>query len=183
MRRILEIIKAVAMQVLEFIKAMAIGLLASVAVAAFVFAGESYESRDRLSAIVTTGLLAMALLVVQTTDWKTLHPRAWHWPRDWNLRRALKTLIVGVAIHYSAMIIGVSFGAVFSEEGTSVWPMVAVLVKQTILTGAAWILVNEYRKSNTANHQKAKHQGGEQMPVLIAFPAAIVLWVLAAAFF
>lgn len=125
-----------------------VGIFAWVALAAFVFAGVSYESGEHLIAIVTTGLLAMALLVVQTMDRNTLRPRTWRLRIPWN------TIIVGVAIHYSAIIIGVSFGAVFSVDGNNGWAVVAVLVKQAVLTRAAWILVNEYRQSNSANHRK-----------------------------
>ena len=119
-----------------------------VALAAFVFAGVSYASGEHLRAIATTGLIAMALLVVQTMDRSTFRPSTWTLRIPWN------TLFVGVAIHYSAIIIGVSFGAVFSVEGNNVWAMAAVLVKQAVLTRAAWILVNEYRKSNVVNHRR-----------------------------
>lgn len=90
----------------------------------------------------------MALLVVQTMDRNTFRPHSWNLRIPWN------TIIVGVAIHYSAIIIGVSFGAVFSVDGNNGWAVVAVLVKQAVLTRAAWILVNEYRQSNAANHRK-----------------------------
>ena len=158
MQRVWARIKTAAMRVLEFIKAVAIGLFASVALIAFVFAGVSYESGDLLIAIVTTGVLATALLVVQTTNRNTLQPRTWPRPRYWILRIPWNTLIVGVAIHYSAIIIGVSFGAVFSVEGNDGWAVVAVLVKQAVLTRAAWILVNEYRQSSAANHRKQNTQ-------------------------
>ena len=152
-------------QVLADFKTMATWLFASVALAAFIFAGVSYASGENLRAIATTGVLAMALLVVQTMDRNTLRPRAWPRLRDWLrlpiwlrshasiLRIAWNTLIVGVAIHYSAIIIGVSFGTVFSAEG-NVWEILAVLVKQAVLTRAAWVLVNEYRQSNAGKNRK-----------------------------
>lgn len=145
-------------QALADFKTAAAWFLAYVALVAFVFAGVSYESGDHLIAIVTTGVLAAALLVVQTTDRNTFRPSTWPRPRDWILRIPWNTLIVGVAIHYSAIIIGVSFGAVFSDEGNDGWAIVAVLVKQAVLTRAAWILVNEYRKSNAADHRKQNTQ-------------------------
>ena len=144
--------------VLADFKTVATGLFAPIALTAFIFAGISYASGDRLTAIVTTGALATALLVVQTRDRNTLWSLAWLRPSTWFRRIVLNTLIVGVAIHYSALIIGVSFGAVFLEEGTSFWAIVAVLAKQAVLTRAAWILVNEYRKSNAANHRKQDTQ-------------------------
>lgn len=149
-------------RVLEFIKAVAIWLFAYVAVyvglAIFILAGLSYASGDHLSTIVATAVLAMALLVIQTRDRNTFWSLTWLRPSTWLRRIVLNTLTVGVAIHYSALIIGVSFGAVFSEEETSAWAMVAVLVKQAVLTRAAWILVNEYRKSNAANRRKQNTQ-------------------------
>ena len=131
------------------IKAAAISFFVLVAVATFVFAGVSYAAKEHLGAITATGLLATALLVVQTMDRNTFRPRTWDF-RPWNWRIAWNTLIVGVAIHYSAIIIGVSFGAVFSAENDSGWAIIAVLVQQAVLTRAAWILVNEYRRSNAA---------------------------------
>ena len=124
------------------IKDIAITVFVAIAVATFVVAGVSYAAREHLGAIAATGLLAAALLVVQTMDRNTFRPRTW------NLRIAWNTLIVGVAIHYSAIIIGASFGAVFSAENGSGWDIIAVLVQQAVLTRAAWILVNEYRRSN-----------------------------------
>ena len=141
-------------RVLADFKTVATWFFVSVALVAFVFAGVSYESGEHLSAIATTGVLAMALLVIQAMDWNTLWSRTWLRPSTWLRRIAWNTLIVGVAIHYSTIIIGVSFGAVFSEEGNDGWAVVAVLVKQAVLTRAAWILVNEYRQSNATKHRK-----------------------------
>ena len=87
-----------------------------------------------------TGMLAAALLAVQTVDRNVFRPRTW------NPRIAGKTIVVGVAIHYSAMIIGVSFGAVFSAESGSIGGTIAVLIQQAVLTCAAWILVNQFRQ-------------------------------------
>ena len=124
------------------IRGTAITIFVVIVVATFVFAGVSYAAEAHLEAIVATGLLAAGLLVVQTMDRNTFRPRTW------NLRIAWNTLTVGVAIHYSAIIIGVSFGAVFSAENDGSWSIIAVLVQQAVLTRAAWILVDEYRRSN-----------------------------------
>ena len=123
-------------------KGIAITTFIVVAVATFVFAGVAYAAEEHLGAIVATGMLATALLVVQTMDRNTFRPRTWELRITWN------TLIVGVAIHYSAIIIGVSFGAVFAAESDSSWAIIAVMVQQAVLTRAAWILVDEYRRSN-----------------------------------
>lgn len=126
-------------------RGIAITVFVSISVATFVFAGVSYAAEEHLGAIIATGLLATALLVVQTMDRNTFRPRTWNWRIAWNM------LIVGVAIHYSAIIIGVSFGAVFSPQKDSGWAIIAVLVQQAVLTRAAWILVDEYRRSNAAS--------------------------------
>ena len=52
-------------------------IFAYVGLAAFVFAGVSYASGEHLRAIATTGLIAMALLVVQTMDRNTFRPSTW----------------------------------------------------------------------------------------------------------
>ena len=111
-----------------------------IALVTFVFAGLSYAGGDQLGAIIATGMLAAALLAVQTVDRNVFRPRTW------NPRIAGKTIVVGVAIHYSAMIIGVSFGAVFSAESGSIGGTIAVLIQQAVLTCAAWILVNQFRQ-------------------------------------
>lgn len=129
-------------------KGIATTIFVSIVVATFVFAGVSYAAGEHLGAIIATGLLATALLVMQTMDRNTLRPQTWNWRIAWN------TLIVGVAIHYSAIIIGVSFGAVFSAENDSSWAIIAVLVQQSVLTRAAWILVDEYRRSNGASRTR-----------------------------
>ena len=116
-----------------------------IALAAFMFAGLSYYGGDYLAAIATTGMLALALLIVQTVDRNTFRPRTW------NLPIAANTVVVGVAIHYSAIIIGVSFGAVFSPESGSIGAVIAVLAQQVVLTRAAWILVNQFRAGDAAN--------------------------------
>lgn len=132
-------------------RGLAITIFVSIVVVTFVFAGVSYASEAHLEAIIATGLLAAALLVMQTLDRDTLfRPEAWN-PKTWNLKRTWNTLIVGIAIHYSAIIIGVSFGAVFSAENDSGWAIIAVLVQQAVLTRAAWILVDEYRRSNVSS--------------------------------
>ena len=126
------------------LKVAAATVFAAIAAAAFVFAGLSYDTGDYSAAIGATGMLATALLALQMWRQITLRPRAW------NLRIAINTIVVGVAIHYSAIIIGVSFGAVFSPNSGSIEAITAVLVQQAVLTRAAWILVNEYSRSNAA---------------------------------
>ena len=115
-----------------------------VALIAFVFAGLSYHGDDHLAAIAATGMLAVALLVAQTVDRNTFRPR------NWNLPIAANTIVVGVAIHYSAIIIGVSFGSVFAAESISIGATTAVMSHQAALTRAAWILVNQFRASDAA---------------------------------
>lgn len=112
-----------------------------------VFAGLSYKEGAYLEAIIATGLLATVLLVVQTMDRNSFRLHTWKFRVAWN------TLIVGVAIHYSAIIIDVSFGAVFAPGNDSNWAIVAVSVQQAVLTRAAWVLVNEYRQSNAAQRK------------------------------
>ena len=114
------------------------------ALIAFMFAGLSYHGGDHLAAIAATGMLAVALLIVQTTDRNTFRPRTW------NLPIAANTIVVGVAIHYSAIIIGVSFGAVFATESGSIGAIIAVMAQQAVLTRAAWILVNQFRAGDAA---------------------------------
>ena len=141
--------------IIAFIKAVAVTLFTYIALLTFVLAGLSYAGGNQLGAIIATGLLAMGLLVVQTMDRNALWSRTWKnafRPRTWK-RVSWNTLIVGVAIHYSAIIIGVSFGEVFTPANDSNWAIVAVSVQQAVLTRAAWVLVNEYRQSNAAQRK------------------------------
>ena len=135
------------------IRGIWIGLFAYIALVTFVFAGLSYAEGDYLGAIVATGMLAVALLTIQTVNRNSFRIRAW------NPRMVGRTLVVGVAIHYSAMIISVSFGAVFSAKDGSTGGTIAVLVQQAVLTGAAWILVNQFRQSYAGSSDR-NEQGG-----------------------
>lgn len=135
------------------IRVVWIGLFAYIALVTFVFAGLSYSEGDHLGAIVATGMLAISLLAMQTVNRNAFRIRAW------KPRVAGKTVIVGVAIHYSAMIIGVSFGAAFSAKDGSTGGIIAVLVQQAVLTGAARILVNQFRQSDAVRSDR-NEQGG-----------------------
>ena len=125
----------------------------------FVFAGLSYHKGEYLMAIAATGMLATLLLVVQTMDRSTfmipLRDLILRLRNLQTVRTAWNTFVVGVAIHYSAIFIGVSLGTVFSvAENDSTWAIVAVIVQQAVLTRAAWVLVNEYRQSNAGKNRK-----------------------------
>ena len=135
----------------EGISPVVTALLASTALGLFAFAGVSYDEKRYLAAIVTTGLLSAGLLAAQTfvLAWQTVGKNIWKpctWkPRTWNLRATFQTIVVGLATHYSALVIGVSFGGVYSQEGNIAWDLAAVLVMQAVLTYAACILVNRFR--------------------------------------
>lgn len=128
--------------IVVFLKSYGLAIVAAALAATFVFAALSYHAGDHLLAISGAGLLAAIISVVQTArDWKSRINRKGLW-------RAVNTLFVGIAIHHSAIIIGVSFGAVFSVESGSTAGIAAVLIQQAVLSGAAWLLVNEYRRSS-----------------------------------
>ena len=127
--------------------------LAVVIAAVVIFASISYDEEQYWKAIVSTGFVSALLLAVQTvgaTTWQ-LH--------TWNLKTGFQTIIVGLATHYSALAIGVSFGNVYVQEtsiadkcnndGNLAWfgpDMFAVLAMQLVLTGAAFILVHQFRQ-------------------------------------
>ena len=119
-------------------------LLAGVLLAVFVFAGVSYDEKQYLEAIVSTAVISVILLAVQTVNKNTFHPHTW------NLWTTFLTIIVGLATHYSALVIGVSFGGVYSQDSSIAWDLTALLVMQTVLTSAAYILVGQFQRSNAA---------------------------------
>lgn len=119
---------------------LGIVLFPYIALATFVFAGLAYDRGDQWEAIIATGVLAATLLALQTVIVNPFRPPPARKPRITG-----KTVVVGVAIHYSAMIIGVSFGDVFSAGSGNLANIIAVLIKQAVLTYAAWILVNRFR--------------------------------------
>ena len=164
MKKIYDFVKG---GIVVFLKGYGIAVGMVAATATFAFAAVSYDAEDHFLAISATGLLAASILVAQTMNRDLFRPRdlkSWvaqtmdsdlFRPRNWKsctnrkrFRTAVNTLFVGMAIHYSALIIGVSFGAVFSAESGSNGGIVAVLIQQAVLTRAAWVLVNEYRRSS-----------------------------------
>ena len=136
------------------IKFFAMALFIYIALATFMFAGLSYAGGNQLWAIIATGMLSAALLLLQAVVMNVFRR-----PITWKPRIAGKTAVVGVAIHYSAMIIGVSFGAAFSEKSGSIGGIIAVLIQQVVLTYASWILVNQFRQSYAVSSDP-KEQGG-----------------------
>lgn len=145
---------------MQTIKGYGLAIGVSLAVIIFVFAAVSYDAEDHLLAISATGLLAASILVAQTMDRNLFRPRNLKsWINRKRFRTAVNTLFVGMAIHYSALIIDVSFGSAFSAESGSNGGIAAVLIQQAVLTRAAWILVNEYRRSNTVGADR-NAQGG-----------------------
>ena len=137
--------------------------LAVVIAAVFVFASISYDEGQYWKAIVLTGFVSALLLVVQTvgaTTWQL---------RTWNLKTGFQTIIVGLATHYSALAIGVSFGNVYVQEtsiadkcnndGNLAWfgpDMFAVMAMQVVLTGAAFILVHQFRQRKCSPVRQGK---------------------------
>lgn len=137
------------------IRTVAIGLFAWIALVAFVFACLLYTERNLLWAIITTGMLSVALLVIQTANRNVFRSRTWN---TWVVG---KTAVVGVSIYCSAMNIGVSsYGDVFSAASdNNVGGMIAVLIQQAVLTCGAWILVKQFIQSDTVRSDH-NTQGG-----------------------
>ena len=137
--------------------------LAVVIAAVVVFASISYDEEQYWEAIVSTGFVSALLLVAQTvgaTTWQL---------RTWNLKTGFQTIIVGLATHYSALAIGVSFGNVYVQEtsiadkcnndGNLAWfgpDMFAVMAMQVVLTGAAFILVHQFRQRKCSPVRQGK---------------------------
>ena len=113
-------------------------LIAGFALAAFVFAGAAYIEERFLDVIVINGLLSAVLLAVQTLTFQ---------PRTWNLRTTILTIVVGLSTHYSALIVGVSYVGAY-QQGKNAEDLIAVLVMQAVLTGAACIMVYQFQRNN-----------------------------------
>ena len=162
-------------QLAECIRTVAIAFVAVVAVAFFVSAGILYGENQYWETIVLMGLLSMfllavqmALLAVQTGGKNILKRRTWNL---WNLRATILIIVVGLSTHYSALVIGVSFGGVYSQAtsvadkcsisgGPAWWPdIIAVLIMQAVLSSAACILIDQFRQSNAVRGKAVARKG------------------------
>lgn len=113
----------------------------------YLFIGMQYEKKEFLQAIAGAGSIALALTILQYLA----SPRA---GRRKDLVTFWHILVIGVATHYSAIMIGVSFGSLISSRNGIDWNAVAVLIQQFVLNYAAWVLFNQYLQTNATNGKR-----------------------------
>lgn len=149
-----DLLRSMMDQVKAGIRTVMTVLLAWIMLVLFFFAGISYGEKQYWVAIVSMGAISIILLAVQTASTNTLKPGTWNW------RTAIPTSVVGLATHYSALVIGVSFvGASYRQEINFTWDIIAVLVVQGVLTSAACILVNRFRQRDAVQRNPDAQRG------------------------
>lgn len=130
-------------------EAIVIGALVIIAVSvgtSFWLAAELYEGKEFSRVIIIAAVLSLLLIIAQIYCWYREQPQ----PRCWcaAIRKARQELVVGVAMHYAAILIGVSLGGLTLSEncpGNDIDWMRAILVmaQQLMLTGATWVMFGE----------------------------------------
>lgn len=121
-------------------------LLVAFCVAAFLLAAISYAEEEFAVAIIIAAVLSLVITVVQISGRCLAQPTALHWPTK--IRKVLKELSIGIAMHYPAMLGGIYMLALLSLKnntgnGISEFHITMVLVHQLVLTGAASIMFRE----------------------------------------
>ena len=146
----------VGVQLLFF--ALSVALLAGLMLAGLSFDEKQYPRTILASGIVATAIFLLQVLGVPVLKWASQFFKTaplvapvcelgTQQPRRKSFGMMCKTAIVGVATHYAAIIIGVSFGGVFGAHDDSTWTIVAWLIQQSVVTYGAWVLVDQYRES------------------------------------
>lgn len=165
-------------------KALAWGFVAGIYLAVLVLVGESWIKTPSWPAILAIGGLASGLVVVQVVA--HIRGQSIDWPQT-STRKVKRNkfqtvataLVVGIAMHYSAIIIGVSSAIVFWIQNGDKWAIVAVLIQQAVLTSGAWLMFGEHLQKlmppKQFNQVAGMHTKGEKTPVI---PVLLVLLVV-----
>lgn len=115
-----------------------VAIYAIVIYGAFIIAAYSYNSEYIFGSVLGTAAMASLILIGQMIFWERSEIEG---SGFW---RKFKIGVVGLATHYSMLMIGVSlFGAVVLDP-LSATTLIAVVLQQALLNGAAVILVNKY---------------------------------------
>lgn len=112
--------------------------------ALLMWAGLAFHWKDYLGAMLAAGIVAIVFTVVQMVIWK-LTTRV---TQRNSIGKKFNNFIVCVALHYAAIMVGVSFGGVLATDNNSPWGFVVWLIQQTVLSYVACVLAAEYRKSS-----------------------------------
>ena len=130
-------------------RAIGVGAIVVIVVSgltAFLLAGMLYANKEFSLVIIIAAVLSLLPTIVQICCWYRAQPR----PRCWRvtIKKAWQEPIVGVAMHYAAILIGVSLGGLTLSEncpGNDIDWMRAILViaQQLMLTGATWVMFGE----------------------------------------
>ena len=120
---------------------------------AFSVAAYSFASNDLNVAVVATALMAIFLFIGQARSW-TQKREAGEVGGFWRKLTSLwvwhnpEIVVVGVATHYSALMIGVSsFGTVVLDVPIRNTTIIIVIIQQVFLNYAAAMLVDAFRRA------------------------------------
>lgn len=155
--------------------------------ATFLLAGQLYAEKKFALAAIIAAVLSLVATTVQIVGWYRSQPP----PRQDlpTIRKAWREPIVGVAMHYSAILIGISLGGLIlsrncPESIICCTYSILVLVQQIVLTGATcWMFGERLRKRippRQPNQPAVARKEDKQMPVVLALLAllAVVVAVL-----
>lgn len=120
---------------------------------AFVVASYSFASNNLSVAVLATASLAIAFFIVQSRSWIQKREEDddrgfWRKLKSFWMWHNLDIVAVGVATHYSALMIGVSsFGTVVLDVPISNTTIIIVIIQQVFLNYAAAILIAAFGKA------------------------------------
>ena len=126
-----------------------------------------YDENELAWAIIIVAALSLVATVAQIVAWTFAQPPPRHWLTT--IQKVWKELIVGVAMHYPAILSGVSLGALVlsgNDKTNALSPtnVTIVLVQQTVLTGVTWLMFRERLRKRTHPGQPNQPAGQPNQP-------------------
>ena len=153
--------------IIEAIAVFAIVVIAAIGVTAFLSVWILYDKNELAWAIIIVAALSLGATVAQIVAWTFAQPPPRHWLTT--IRQTWKESIVGVAMHYPAILSGVSLGALVlsgNDSANDLNPthVAMVLAQQTVLTGVTWFMFRERLRKRTHPGQPSQPGGQPSQP-------------------
>ena len=120
---------------------------------AFAVAAYSVASNNLNGEVLATASLAFALFIWQACSWKQKRDECessgfWHTLKSFWIWHNLDIVVVGVAIYYPMLMIGVSsFGKILLDSPISGTKIMILLIRQVFLNFAATKLVEAFGRA------------------------------------
>ena len=132
-----------------------------------LLAGDLYAKREFSQVILYAALLSLLPTMAQIYRWYQAQPQSQCWLTA--IWKAPQEILVGIAMHYPAILIGISLGGLTSQENCTrncldLGHITLVMVQQAALTGATWIIFRERLRKRIPPGQSNQPAGQPNQP-------------------